>query len=144
MLRTIINLSVAAGILVSSQLALAYEMSSVSCTVAVTQPMWDDCAGAFTLDKGENDVTNGDEFNIVTQILNEGGFGGDGAGGGGGGVPNPRFSKEHARAATGWPLRKGRGQKETRSTLATALLCVMSLRTQRKFPQRSHRPSALS
>lgn len=78
MLRTIISLSVAAGILVSSQLALAYEMSSVSCTVAVTQPMWDDCAGAFTLDKGENDVTNGDEFNIVTQILNEGGFGGDG------------------------------------------------------------------
>ena len=48
-------------------------------------------------------------------------------------MPNPRFSKEHARAATGWPLRKGRGQKETRSTLATVLLCVMSLRTQLKF-----------
>lgn len=46
--------------LLISQHGMAYELSSLSCTVAVTEPMWDDCAGTYTLDNGDNDVTNGD------------------------------------------------------------------------------------
>lgn len=78
MLRLIVATFIAASALFISQPGMAYEMGSLSCTVAVTEPMWDDCAGAYTLDNGENDVTNGDELDIVSQILSEGGFGGDG------------------------------------------------------------------
>jgi hypothetical protein len=41
------------------------------CTVAVFAPDYTACQGAYELARGENDVTNGDSSNVVTQLLNE-------------------------------------------------------------------------
>ena len=43
------------------------------CDAAATvfSPAYSDCVGAYELDRGENDVTNGDADNIVNKILNQ-------------------------------------------------------------------------
>jgi hypothetical protein len=52
--------------------AQAYSVSTLSCDAAATAftPDYDNCVGAYTLDGGENDVTDGDDDNIVNKILN--------------------------------------------------------------------------
>ncbi|MGF1541468.1 MAG: PEP-CTERM sorting domain-containing protein [Pleurocapsa sp.] len=54
--------------------AAAYTLTNdPNCDAAalVFSPAYSDCVGAYELDKGENDVTNGDADNIVNRILNE-------------------------------------------------------------------------
>jgi hypothetical protein len=52
----------------------AYELTNnpnCDAAAAVFSPRYSDCVGAYELDRGENDVTNGDANNIVNTILNE-------------------------------------------------------------------------
>jgi len=62
--------------------AQAYQLTmDPDCQSAGTSitPKYDDCKGAYLLDGGENDVTDGDADNIVNQLLNvDDVFGGDG------------------------------------------------------------------
>lgn len=51
--------------------------TSLDCSVAVFNPSYDACAGAFVLEGGENDVTNGGDTDIVTTLLNDVGLFGD-------------------------------------------------------------------
>jgi hypothetical protein len=60
--------------------ASAYTLTQdPACDVAaaVFSPDYDDCQGAYLLEGGENDVTNGDATNIATQLLNDDNIFGD-------------------------------------------------------------------
>ena len=82
---TLISSSVlATGLAVSSALiaptAQAFELTlAPACDVAaaVFNPEYDDCQGAYELEGGENDVTDGGSDNIVTQLLNDDNIFGD-------------------------------------------------------------------
>jgi hypothetical protein len=53
--------------------AMAYALSSnpaCNTAAAVFNPVYDACVGAYLLGTGENDVTDGDDDNIVNQLLN--------------------------------------------------------------------------
>jgi hypothetical protein len=66
------------AILASSQLH-AYTLTQVpDCAVAVTNPEYTACSGAYELGNGENDVTNGAADNIVNTLLNTDDIFGDG------------------------------------------------------------------
>lgn len=41
-----------------------------NCTVAVFSPTYTSCSGSYELGRGENDVTNGGDSNLVNQLLN--------------------------------------------------------------------------
>lgn len=66
-------LALGASILVAGQVSAYTLTESPSCETVIDSfvPEANDCYGAYLLDNGENDVTNGDATNIVTTLLND-------------------------------------------------------------------------
>lgn len=79
--KTTLRILVGSAVLAVASQVSAYELSdSISCTIAVMTPDYDDCYGAYILEGGESDVTNGtsdgdtsviDPKNIALDLLNE-------------------------------------------------------------------------
>ena len=66
-------LAFGASILVAGQVSAYTLTEDPSCEIVIDDfsPSANDCYGAYLLDNGENDVTNGDATNIVTTLLND-------------------------------------------------------------------------
>lgn len=55
----------------SSRTYAAVINSSVDCNVVGFIPNFDNCSGAYVLEQGENDVTNRNDNDVVSQLLNQ-------------------------------------------------------------------------
>lgn len=66
-------LAIGASVLIVGQVSAYTLTEDPSCEVVIDSfvPEANDCYGAYLLDNGENDVTNGDATNIVTNLLND-------------------------------------------------------------------------